>query len=258
MTLSIARIKISDNIILPLRVFINRKQLLYNITNEPIIQAPLLSNNSIVCLKSPNTRIFVSNNDLESLCDEIRDDILLIIYELTSQEVMNQTIGKLRVGYNLDFKKSVINRFFKDDDTGDYYIDSNILMVTRVSKLKYKFRFKKNWEVDIFINNIKKLSDLRDYLLFRHNPNQMSSPSIPINSVKKVLIMEPDDYLNIETGKDQTMILQEDENDSGIIDQQSSQDDDSKPIIHYRYKPTLNLAELIDIHVLQRPRRHKI
>ncbi len=35
-------------------------------------------------------------------------------------------------------------------------------------------------------------------------------------------------------------------------------EEDIKPVIEFMYKPVINLGEIIDVHVLHRPRRHKV
>ena len=250
MALSVATVKVSKDVVLPLRIFVNRKQLLQNNTNKPIIQAPLLSNNSIVCLKSPTTRIYLSNNDLKSLCTELKDDLLLILYELSSQEIMEQDLGKLRIGKSLDFQTNIMSKFFKEESTGNFMTQSHIESATRVSKFKYKLRFKHNWEVDIFINNIKKLADIRHFLLFRYSDDKLFPFMLKLRSKRRILLVEQEQIENERTSS----ILQEENDDMGITDM--APPEDTKPSVDFIFHPIVNLGDCIDIHVLQRPRRH--
>lgn len=116
---SIATVKIARDMVLPLRIFVNRKQILQtndktsNKSNATIFEAPLLSNNSIICLKSPNTRIYLSQQDKKNLCDEIKEDLLLIVYELASPEIISSVLSKIRVGHSTDFQINVLPKLLQ-------------------------------------------------------------------------------------------------------------------------------------------------
>lgn len=108
MVQNIAYIKVAKDSILPVRVHINRRQILSTATEESKVQAPLLSNNTIVCLKSPLTKIYLSNTDLKNLVTEMEDDIILILYELSSPAMKQNIFSKIRVGQVYDFDEDTL------------------------------------------------------------------------------------------------------------------------------------------------------
>ena len=124
MTVSIANIRVSSNSILPIRIFVNRKQLANNVASKTIFEAPILSSNTLVSLKSPKTRIYLSNNDMKNLCDELKDDILLILYELTSPLIHDTVLQKIRIGTTIDFQENVIKQIIGIvDESIKYYVN---------------------------------------------------------------------------------------------------------------------------------------
>ncbi|CAI4054508.1 DNA-binding protein SAW1 SKDI_01G0440 [Saccharomyces kudriavzevii IFO 1802] len=248
---SIATVKIAKDMVLPLRIFVNRKQLLQssdNISNKSdatIFEAPLLSNNSIICLKSPNTRIYLSQQDKRNLCDEIKEDLLLILYELASPEIITSVLSKIRIGHSVDFQTKVLPKLFAGAYTDDM-VTSHVQAVTRLAKFKYKLRYKQKWELDIYINNIKNIANIRHYLMFQTLTMNGSS----LNSGPKTLLTR-----KIEKQPQVLNLLIENE-DSNALD--VPVEENIKPVIEFMYKPVINLGEIIDVHVLQRPRRHKV
>ncbi|CCD26431.1 DNA-binding protein SAW1 NDAI_0H02570 [Naumovozyma dairenensis CBS 421] len=264
MTLSVATIRISKRTILPIRIFINRKRLLGNKSSDPnnndektSFQAPLLSNNSIICLRSPITRIYLSNQDMERLCLEIKDTIILILYELTSPKLLKNVLNKLRIGSSMDFQKDVIpNIIDASSSDGNKFLNVPVVTITRISKTKYKLHFKQNWELDIFIKSFKLLTKIRHYLLFTDETIGVAQ-SLGLVPKRKILLMEQKSSKiatdDTESNEDNTTpyILQENEENGG------QEEEESKPIITFKYNPIITLNECISVHVLQRPRRHK-
>lgn len=243
MVQSLTTLKIDNNTTVQLRIFVNRKQILQNSSKTTVFEAPLLSNNSIVSLKSPSIGIYLSNTDMKSLFDEIKEEISLILYEVTSPNISQNVLSKLRVGQTMDFQTSVIQRL-KDDLTIDdgEFIRSNILAITRVSKFKYKLYYESNWKLDIFIENTRKLTDIRQSLVFNDSILPLHVPH-----KRRMLIMQKSTSLRRSFENDTNMTM---ETDGATLN-------DIKPEIKFKYKPILNLGPILDIHVLERPRRHK-
>ncbi|SJM84216.1 related to Single-strand annealing weakened protein 1 [Zygosaccharomyces bailii] len=239
---SVALVKIASNTVLPIRIFVNRKQLLQNNSKDTVFHAPLLSNNSIVCIKSPSTRIYLSNNDMRNLTTEIETDILLIIYELASPVALQDVLKKLKMGHTMDWQEDVVPRLFQK--SSESLVTSHLQSITRISKFKYKLHFKHNWELDIFIDNIRVLAHIRAYLVFK---NEISiCPPFAVHSKRKILLNEqvqtPPSLLN--------------EEHSNVPDYEELEEED-KPKLKFKYRPIINLGECINIHVLQRPQRHR-
>lgn len=247
MTVSVATLRVGPKTVLPLRIFINRRQLAQNGSSKTVFETPLLSNNSIVSLKSPKTRIYLSNVDMLNLCNELRDDLLIIIYELTSPVISDTVLQKIRVGTTLDFQENVVNKILdlksktSSSDKESRFITSHLTTITRISKLKYKLHFKFNWEVDIYINNTLKLSKIRQNLIFK---NRHSTPDI-YDRKSTFLLDKSSVIIPKEPSEDVSLLLPEEE----AIDK--------KPAIAIKYKPVGTFLPCIDIHILQRPRRHK-
>lgn len=251
MTISVANIRVGPNSILPIRIFINRKQLAHNIPSNTIFETPLLSSNTLVSLKSPKTRIYISNNDMKSLCDELKDDLLLILYELTSPVIQNTVLQKTRIGSTLDFQNNIVNHILgsNDENVSDHghnkFLESHILTIKKLSKVKYKLHFKFNWEVEIYINNISKLSKIRQNLIFKNHPNNLDVY---------------DRRASLLTDKSTIVLPEEEEvisdvNSESILSKAKETNVDVKPEIVFKYKPIANFIPCIDIHILQRPRR---
>ncbi|CCC70656.1 hypothetical protein NCAS_0F01720 [Naumovozyma castellii] len=254
MASSIATVRISKNAIVSLRVFINRKKLLRNNSREgQTFQAPLLSNNSIICLKSPLVRILISNQDMERLTNEIRDTIILIVYDLSSPEVMETVLGKLRIGSSADFETEILPKLMDENTLSKDLVNVPLQTVTRVAKFKYKLRFKGNWELDIFINNMKKLIKIRHFLLFTDG-HMSAARTLELPPNRRILLTEQKTSLESEGSP---MIPLEVDGDEMI---ETTQDavEDVKPDIKLKYNPIINLGECLSIHILQRPRRHKV
>lgn len=248
MTVSVATLRVGPKTVLPLRIFINRRQLAQNVSSKTVFETPLLSNNSIVSLKSPKTRIYLSNVDMLNLCNELRDDLLIIIYELTSPVILDTVLQKIRIGTTLDFQENVVNKILdpqsnnsSPNDKEPSFMTSHLTTITRISKLKYKLHFKFNWEVDIYINSTLKLSKIRQNLIFK---NRLSTPDI--YDRKSTFILDKSSVtIPQEPSEDISLLLPEEE----VIDK--------KPSIAIKYKSVGTFLPCIDIHILQRPRRHK-
>ncbi|KAK5778989.1 hypothetical protein RI543_003609 [Arxiozyma heterogenica] len=250
MTLSVANIRVGSNSILPIRIFINRKQLANNIPSNTVFETPLLSSSTLVSLKSPKTRIYISNNDMKNLCDELKDDLLLILYELTSPMIYNTVLQKTRIGRTLDFQQNIVKRIIGsyDENSDDHgrgeFLKSHILTIKKLSKVKYKLHFKFNWEVEIYINSISKLSKIRQNLIFKNYPNNLDvydrRASLLIDK-STIVIPEEEVMPNIDN--------------NSILSQSKEVNVDVKPEIIFKYKPIATFVPCIDIHILQRPRR---
>lgn len=248
MTVSVATIRVGPKCILPLRIFINRRQLAQKVSSKTVFETPLLSNNSIVSLKSPQTRIYLSNIDMLNLCNELRDDLLLLIYELTSPVIANTVLQKIRIGKTLDFQENVVNKILdpKSDSPSDKhetkFLTSHITSITRISKFKYKLHFQFNWEVDIYINSILKLSKIRQNLVFKNHLTP-----IDVYDRKATFLLDKSSVIIPEEtpNNDMSLLLPEEE----LVDK--------KPEIALGYKPVGTFIPCVDIHILQRPRRRK-
>ncbi|CCH61294.1 hypothetical protein TBLA_0E02390 [Henningerozyma blattae CBS 6284] len=262
MASGVATIQISKNVVLPILLYINRSQLLKNnssssysssTNDDNLFQAPIISNNSIICLKSANTKLYLSNIDMKNLIEEIRDDILLIIYEITSIEIIETVLNKVRIGNTIDFKSSVLPVLFPNGDPSNF-VDSNITTITRVGKYKYKLNFKKNWELDIYIENIKKLQAIRYYILFGSYQN--STHATNIYQQRRILLAEK---YNVDENNGTPIISVEPADESIPISEDpvlvQEDEEDKKPQIAFKYNPVTNLGGCLSIHVLQRPKR---
>lgn len=182
---------------------------------------------------------------MNDLCNEIKSDLLLIVYELTSQVIMEKVLGNLRVGQTTDFR-AALGYLFKGKSAE--IITSHIQTITRVAKSQYKLHFKKNWELEIFIKSIKRLVDIRGFLLFKEYGS--GSTTMGLYSKRKVLIMEKEELQPPE-------VLQEDDDQGTESMSGVGAIQDHKPELTFEYKPVINLGECVDIHILQRPKRQR-
>lgn len=253
------------------------------LTVKTIFETPVLSNNSIVRLKSPLVKLYLSNNDTRNLCNEVKNDLLLIIYNLTSNEVRQGALSKLKIGQTMDFvdlfdKLPVLP--FKpsdyptnDENTGKFH--SHLSTIERLGKHQYKLRFKKCWEIDIFITDIRKLALIRNSLLYKSSGGRYLSKSTDSilsrdvgsmkvlkrkrietkeagNSEDPLLILESDEEQDISNIQLETMPIAQ-KGDS-IID--TNQEFEKKPLFEYRYQPMISYGKCVEFHVLKRPRRN--
>ncbi|CAB4255319.1 similar to Saccharomyces cerevisiae YAL027W SAW1 Protein involved in Rad1p/Rad10p-dependent removal of 3'-nonhomologous tails during double-strand break repair via single-strand annealing [Maudiozyma barnettii] len=245
MVVSLATLKISDNIAIQLRIFVNRKQILQN--NDKVttlFEAPLLSNNSIVSLKSLNTGIYLSNTDMNSLCDEIKEEIRLILYDLVSPNISKTVLQKIRIGQKIDFQTKVLQPIRDSlDPTSDSFIKSGILSISRVSRFKYMLHYESKWKLDIFVENIAKLASIRQLLIFKY------SLAMNVPHKRRMLIME-----RFSSPPNRAIVADNSDDDVDLGIEESTED--VKPEIKFRYKPVRNLGPILDIHILERPRRH--
>ncbi|SMN21490.1 similar to Saccharomyces cerevisiae YAL027W SAW1 Protein involved in Rad1p/Rad10p-dependent removal of 3'-nonhomologous tails during double-strand break repair via single-strand annealing [Maudiozyma saulgeensis] len=244
MVVSLATLRVSDNIAVQLRIFVNRKQILQNNDKATtLFEAPLLSNNSIVSLKSPNTGIYLSNTDMSSLCDELKEEIRLILYDLTSPNISKTILQKIRIGQKVDFQEKILKPI-KDnlDSDSNNFIKSSILTISRVSRFKYLLHYESKWKLDIFIENIAKLASIRQLLIFKY------SFTMNVPHKRRMLIME---RFSSQTKR---TIVDDSDNENDIDMEETIED--VKPEIKFKYRPIRNLGPILDIHVLERPRRH--
>ncbi|KAL3229069.1 hypothetical protein RNJ44_02156 [Nakaseomyces bracarensis] len=246
MVQNLAFIKISNDCVLPIRVHINRKQILTTTSNDTTVQAPLLSNNTIVCLKSPLTKLYLSNTDLKNLSEDVKEDLLIILYDLTSPSMKEHILNKLRVGHSIDFKENVIEKL--NDSLHSNLSSSSLTSIKRVGRFRYKLTFRKNWDADIYISNIKKLETIRTYLIFKDQyPQWTEYPCI--EKRKSLMLMEQ----SVDSQHNDPSILVEEDDAMTNTDEASNQ----KPSITFKYTSILSLIQCIDLYVLKRPKRKR-
>ncbi|SCU80183.1 LAME_0B01926g1_1 [Lachancea meyersii CBS 8951] len=264
--------QVAPGVVLPIRIFINRKQIAKNIEDaRPSFETPILSNNSIIRLKSPLVRLYLSNTDARNLCEEIKDELMLILYELTAKKVHESVTGKLKIGNLVEFK-DILEKL--PSLRSAFQWDSHpcgILTLERTAKYQYKLHYDRNWSLDIFIDDIRKLSRIRDTLLARLFPGSalqgsmgsMGSPGMKVLRRTRQEIPAP-----LST-TEKPQILRESEDDMTLPDDigegadglqkaevsVNTTKDEKKPQFRYRHLPMLNLGNCINIHVLRRPKR---
>lgn len=257
MVCSYANFQVTHHAFLPIRVYVNKRRLIENNVQQgpAIIEAPLLSSNSIVQLRNPSVSLYLSNQDMGSLCDELRTDLVFLLYELANPIVLNETLNKMRMGHSLDFVTEIAAKFGRSDHT-------NIKELTRESRSVYRLRYSGNWECDIFITNLKRLSQIRQYLLYGYGaPNNMTASRLLIREVLEAPKKEVEEEGDSISGDQIIPIEPSTETvwDVPDIDESNSIHGDQKkrPLIH-RYRQMVNLGkDCISIHVVQRPRRHR-
>lgn len=241
---TIAHINLGNDIILHIRIFVNRRKILSNNTITTIFETPLLSNNSIIMLNSPNTRIYISTTDIDDLCNEIKDALISIVYELTSP-ILQREMSKIRVGNEMEYAELLKKASVKKARSGITDVnETHILSVSRISKNKYKLYFKYHWEVDIFIENMQLLSKIRSFLLFKDNvPIHLTS--LRDQRGGRVMLME-------KSTATVTVPAEESAQDTQLLEGA-----DEKPELQFRYQPLVSLGPCLSVHVLQRPVRKK-
>lgn len=271
---------------LSVRVFINRNKVLKNISStDTIFEAPILSNNSIIRLKTPAIRLHLSNEDMKSLTNEIRDSLLFVLYELCSPILEEKVLNKLKIDTFMDFAD--VLAILKDESnlastSADAYnpidgIDVHITSIERTGKKAYKLHFSHNWKLDIIIDNIDKLNHWRKLLtLLDSVQSAMSSAHsiplfIPFKStnvlVRSIKPFESSTDRNA-TGSSEPPILIDPEDDGlGLpplgddeaTDQQAnnikSDKNDKKPLFDYQYRGMRLFDKCINIQILGRPKR---
>ncbi|SCU82086.1 LAFA_0C08988g1_1 [Lachancea sp. 'fantastica'] len=266
--------QVAPGTVLPVRIFINRKQFAKNVQDSRTsFETPILSNNSIIRLKSPLVRLYLSNIDARNLCGEIKDELLLILYELAAQEILDSIMGKLKIDNLVEFK-DIIDKFpsFKSAFHSDA-ASCGLVTLERISRFQYKMRYEKNWTLDIFVNDIRKLTRIRETLLARLLPGSAvqsfgDSRSMKILRRTRHQVPTPPQVSSTETTTttaQDPLILQESDDDGVGIPEDTLEvvspetiQEEKKPQFVYRHSPLLNLGNCIDIHVLKRPKRvHK-
>ncbi|CAG59562.1 uncharacterized protein GVI51_G06127 [Nakaseomyces glabratus] len=252
MVQNIAYIKVAKDSILPVRVHINRRQILSTATEESKVQAPLLSNNTIVCLKSPLTKIYLSNTDLKNLVTEMEDDIILILYELSSPAMKQNIFSKIRVGQVYDFDEDTLKKF--PQSIQGSLKESNLTSLKRVGKMKYKLTYRKNWDVDIFISNINKLETIRTYLIFKDQYPQWNEYPC-LQKQQSLLVMGQ--KLSESTNQDPIILQEEEELNLNYEQSAEDQPNNEKPEIAFTYEPQLSLIQCLDLYILKRPKRKR-
>lgn len=185
---------------------------------------------------------------MRDLCSEIKNDLLLIVYELAPELAVGKTFGSLRIGQSSDFHTNYLSKLLTGDNTD--LVKSRIETVTRVAKFKYKLHYKGNWELEVFINSVKRLAEIRSFLLYKEQGLQGLCTIAP--SKRRILLSETVDR--------SPKFLQEDEDNdpaSSLAVEDIAPPMDQKPDLTFKYKPVINLGDCIDIHILHRPRRQK-
>ncbi|AET39859.1 DNA-binding protein SAW1 Ecym_5069 [Eremothecium cymbalariae DBVPG len=275
MTPTLAVVKITPKTGLPIRIFINRKEVLSKHISgsaRPIFEAPLLSNNAIVRLKSPSVRIHLSNEDSRDLCNELRDELLFIVHEFGSETIQNELLKKLKVGSAMDFQElmqvvkgnaGLQRNASRNDDNPLAGLEFHTTIIERIDKNKFTLLFKHNWEANIIICDIKRLVKWRKLLCWTAFVSNVSGiPLLSSQESPHIIVRGA-----VETTEPAAEILQEsDEEDSSsrlilvnddLANRQDLGDGEQKPVVEYNYEPLINLGSGIDVHVLQRPQRHR-
>ncbi|QLL34072.1 hypothetical protein HG536_0F03970 [Torulaspora globosa] len=183
---------------------------------------------------------------MRDLCSELKDELLLIAYELAPELAAGGAFGNLRMGQSSDFASNFVSKLLGGDDAA--LITSRIETVTRVTKSRYKLHYKGEWELEIIISSVKRLSDIRSFLLSKELGLAYNAGSL--HSRRKVVLAET-------VSLDTPAIVQEEEDQLDRSLDQSAVEVDEKPEIKFKYKPVVNLGECIDIYILHRPKRHR-
>lgn len=242
--------------------------------SKTLFEAPILSNNSIIRLKSPSVKIHLSNEDMRSLTDEIMDDLLFVLYELCSSAIEDKILRKLRVGTFVEF--SSVLQIFKDAfgiDLGSegpnestVGLNSHITTLHRIGKKKYKLHYSKNWELEIIIDNIEKLAHWRKLLTL------LDSMALSSNETENIPLFIPSKSTNVlirriisdqpQQGENECDILVEsDDNELDIVmsenlaSRENSTYKDVKPEISFQYKGMRLFDKCLRVNVLKRPKR---
>ncbi|CAR22378.1 DNA-binding protein SAW1 [Lachancea thermotolerans CBS 6340] len=268
-------VQVQSGVVLPIRIFINRQQVAKTIQDSSTsFETPLLPNNSIIRLKSPLIRVYLSNTDARDLCNDIKKEILLIIYELTSKDVHDTVTGKLKIGNCVDIKeafgKTRAFSFLYDSDPDR----CNLTTLERIGKHQYKLHYDKNWELDIFITDLRKLARIRSVLLARMSWQGSVFPgaAIPVGDLSGTRILRRcrEEIMSKKSPTDEPSILLESDDEGALLDtaavdsststttrplKEADLDEDKKPAFKFIHSPMVNLGNCIDIHVLKRPKR---
>lgn len=193
--------------------------------------------------------MYLSNLDMQSLANDIETEILLIVHELTSPELIQNVLRKIKTGQSMDWQKDVMPKIFSSQ--AEPLVTSYIRSITRIGKFKYRLHFKHNWELSIFIDNIRALAHIRAYLMFKSDMS-IFPPIVGLHSKSKILLHE-----HVKT-EDSPQVLQEEEEEvipnNGEV---TEPPEEQKPNLKFRYSPVISLGECINVHVLQRPQRNK-
>ncbi|QLQ81684.1 hypothetical protein HG537_0F04450 [Torulaspora globosa] len=176
---------------------------------------------------------------MRDLCLQLKDELVLIAYELAPELVAGGTFGNLRIGQSSDFASNFVSKLLGGDDSN--LITSRIETVTRVAKSRYKLHYKGDWELEIFITSTKRLLEIRSFLLSQELGLPYNGSSL--HSRRKILVTET---VTLDTP---TILHEEDDQVAVEMDQ--------KPELNFKYKPVVNLGECIDIYILHRPKRQR-
>ncbi|AAS52272.2 ADR352Cp [Eremothecium gossypii ATCC 10895] len=245
-----ALLQLQPGYVMPVRVFINRREVLNNAASCSLFEAPILSNSAIVRLKSPSVRVHLSEDDKQSLLAELRDDLLYIIYELGSPGA-EETLRKFKIGGLADFRDIV--RAAEQGDRPEQPIpglDLHTMTFERLDKQRFRLHFEHNWVVNIILNDIRKLAVWRRLLLCDIAPIGVPAAAAPAPmpaGAPYVLLRERRGRVSPQG------MLQEDAPEG--VPREGDLNVEQKPVLDYRYKSVTNLGPGIEIHVLQRPRR---
>ncbi|KAL6942058.1 hypothetical protein ACO0QE_003222 [Hanseniaspora vineae] len=192
----IAYVKINKQTSLTLRVFVNRKEVLSNFkktttlanndefdintlndVQKSVFEAPVLSSNSIIRLKKPLVKLFLSNKDLNDLVENLRNDLILILYEFSDELVVSQILNKMKIDSSIELFKvtqfvvSKNNLKIKDQNVNIDGLPVHGKSIKKLGKYKYIIDFDDKWGCDIVISDIrllksfKRVMDLNRYTL---------------------------------------------------------------------------------------------
>lgn len=201
---------------------------------------------------------------------------MLILYELTAKEIHEEVLGKIKVG-NLVEMKDIMTRFpsfrhTKHSDTTSCHLTT----LERSGKHQYKLHYENNWELDIFVSDIRKLARIRSTLLQRLNfrPNSSSGLIAPIGDLSKTKVLRrvrEEIVSKQEASSEPKLLLESDEEDvfpesggnekeptSNVLPEMIDVDSEKKPKFKFSNVQMLNLGNCIDIHILKRPARAKM
>lgn len=238
-------VRINNRLFLSMLIYLNRSKLI----DSSSFQVPITSNNSIITLKSNILRLYLSNVDMSNLFEEIKNDLIFILYDLPN--LFDTILSKVRVGKVLDFEFDIIMKYFPNL-VNDNIAQLSIKYITRINKKKFKLVFAKNWKLEIIIEDFKKLQIIGYHLLF--NVNDIS---ILNNSSNRILTIE---HQAVDSTEFEPIILQEDEDNTDdlmVIEDPNIDETNKKPEVTVRYKAMVNAGSCLSIYVLERPRRHK-
>lgn len=223
-------------------------------------------------MKSPIVKVHLSNKDTKILCDELKDTLIFILYELSSELIQKEFLNKLKSGTCITLT-NIINKIHDSGvlrnitDNYESFIDNirlNVTIIERKSRYSYRLHFKKNWEVDIIINDIRKLVSWRNILLYEiMNPQKSYIDIVEPHNNSKILIsktinpVKSPDFLKLsECNFNNTSdigIHTTSKSDSTLI--HSTIQNKIKFQSYHKYDSMVHFGKCIDIYILNRPKK---